>query len=435
MEIRHLRCFLAVAEELHFARAAERLHIEQSPLSRTIKELEESLGEQLFIRTSRSTRLTRAGKLFLEHVPRIFTALQQARDSVNAATNGFHGQLRIALSDGITPSRLPSLLALCRQEEPEVEIRLFEVPLSQQIKGLHDDLYDVGFAQSDEVGEGITAEAVWSDALMVAVPARHPLLKHRRIPLEEVLRYPLVLCDPHVCEGHARQVERVLRRIDMEPLIAERVASCDLMMALVSAGFALGLAGAPHIAGSREPGIVARPLAGRSPMLTTYVLHREGGSSDVLSRFIERVQAIESPDGIRATPPLNPIPKRKSSHDHEADRPIPVGRRAVRLRPVRNTETGSQCTDRGRAGRRSCAPEGAAPPMQDRASDDGRCAVQPRGRSNEQALLRRRQGALHAIGNAAEALTVGGLPHILIFFLDTPQRAQACGVFTDFVPA
>ncbi|MFU7548115.1 LysR family transcriptional regulator, partial [Pseudomonas paraeruginosa] len=76
MEIRHLRCFLAVAEELHFARAAERLHIEQSPLSRTIKELEESLGEQLFIRTSRSTRLTRAGKLFLEHVPRIFTALQ-----------------------------------------------------------------------------------------------------------------------------------------------------------------------------------------------------------------------------------------------------------------------------------------------------------------------------------------------------------------------
>ncbi len=68
MEFRHLRCFLAVAEELHFARAAERLHIEQSPLSRTIKELEEDLGEQLFVRTSRSTRLTRAGKLFLEHV-------------------------------------------------------------------------------------------------------------------------------------------------------------------------------------------------------------------------------------------------------------------------------------------------------------------------------------------------------------------------------
>lgn len=308
MELRHLRCFLAVAEELHFARAAERLHIEQSPLSRTIKELEEDLGEQLFIRTSRSTRLTRAGKLFLEHVPRVFTALQQARDSVKAATNGFHGQLRIALSDGITPSRLPALLAMCRQEEPEVDIRLFEVPLAQQIKGLHDDLYDVGFAQSDEVGEGIAARAVWSDPLMVAVPARHPLLKFKRIPLEEMMRYPLVLCDPLACEGHARQVERVLRRSDMEPLIAERVASCDLMMVMVSAGFALGLTGAPHIAASREPGVVARPLAGRAPILTTYLLYREGESSEVLSRFIERVQAIDLPEGARPAPPAEPDP-------------------------------------------------------------------------------------------------------------------------------
>jgi DNA-binding transcriptional LysR family regulator len=144
MELRHLRCFLAVAEELHFARAAEKLHMEQSPLSRSIKELEEDLGAVLFARNTRSTRLTRAGALFLEHVQRIFTTLQQARDSVKAAAHGFHGQLRIALSDGITPSRLPAVLALSRQEEPETEIRLSEVPLSQQIKGLHDDLYDVG---------------------------------------------------------------------------------------------------------------------------------------------------------------------------------------------------------------------------------------------------------------------------------------------------
>ncbi|KLD79536.1 D-alanyl-D-alanine endopeptidase [Xanthomonas hyacinthi DSM 19077] len=299
MELRHLRCFLAVAEELHFARAAERLHIEQSPLSRAIKELEEDLGLSLFARTTRSTRLTRAGKLFLEHVPRVFAALDQARGSVKAAANGYHGQLRIALSDGITPSRLPALLALCRQEEPEVEIRFFEVPLSQQVKGLQDDLYDVGFAQSNEVGDGIAAVPVWSDPLMVAVPARHPLLVHKRIPLEELLRYPLVLCDPQACEGHARQVERVLRKADTEPLVAERVASCDLMMALVSAGFALGLTGAAHITTSREAGVVARPLAGRSPVLTTYLLHPTGEPLETLARFIDRVQAIESPEADR----------------------------------------------------------------------------------------------------------------------------------------
>lgn len=306
MEFRHLRCFMAVAEELHFARAAERLHIEQSPLSRAIKELEEDLGVDLFVRTTRNTRLTRAGKLFMEHVPRVFTALQQARDSVKAVANGFHGQLRIALSDGITPSRFSTFLALCRQEEPEIEIRLSEVPLSQQIKGLCNDLYDVGFAQSDDAGDGIIAEPVWDDPLMVAVPARHPLLAYKRLPLEEVLRYPLVLGDSQACEGHARQVDRLLRRADQEPLIAERVASIDLMMALVSAGFALALAGASQIAASREPGVVARPLAGRSPMLTTYLLRLNNEPSEALSRFIERVNAIELPSSTSPTLPPKP---------------------------------------------------------------------------------------------------------------------------------
>lgn len=308
MELRHLRCFLVVAEELHFARAAERLHIEQSPLSRAIKELEEDLGEKLFVRTSRSTRLTRAGKLFLEHVPRVFAALQQARDGVKAAANGYHGQLRIALSDGITPSRLPALLAMCRQEEPEIDIRLSQVPLSQQIKGLQDDLYDVGFAQSDETGEDIVAEAVWNDPLMVAVPARHHLLRHKRIPLDDLLQFPLVLCDPLICEGHARQVERALRRSDREPLISERVGSFELMMVVVSAGFALGLAGLPHIAASREFGVVARPLAGRSPMLTTYLLRPKGEPSETLARFIERVQSIDLPEGVRLALPPEPEP-------------------------------------------------------------------------------------------------------------------------------
>lgn len=296
MELRHLRCFLAVAEELHFARAAEKLHIEQSPLSRTVKELEEELGAQLFIRTSRSTRLTLAGRLFLKHVPRVFTALEQARESVKSAANGFHGQLRIALSDGITPSRLPALLARCREEDPEMEIRLFEVSLAQQLKGLHDDLYDAGFSMADEVGDGIIVEPAWEEELMVAVPARHPALAYKRIPLEEVLRYPLVLGDPAVCEGHARQIDRILRKQEKEPLVVQHVATFDVMMALVSAGLALGLAGTAHIAASREPGVVGRPLAGRSPMLTTYLLRRDTEPSQALARFIERLASQGSDD-------------------------------------------------------------------------------------------------------------------------------------------
>ncbi|WP_107316663.1 LysR family transcriptional regulator [Achromobacter xylosoxidans] len=300
MELRHLRCFVAVAEELHFARAAERLHIDQSPLSRTIKELEEELGTRLFVRTTRSTQLTRAGRLFLEHVQRVFSALHQARDSVKSAANGFHGQLRLALSDGITPSRLPALLAQCREEDPEVEVRLFEVPLAQQIKGLHDDLYDAGFSMAEDAGDGIVVSPAWEDELMVAVPARHPVLAFKQIPIKEVLRYPLVLGDPAVCEGHARQVDRFLRKLEQEPLIAQRVATFDVMMTLVSAGLALGLAGEAHIASSRESGVVPRRLAGKPPMLTTYLLRRDAEPSEMLARFIERVAFIDSTESLDA---------------------------------------------------------------------------------------------------------------------------------------
>ncbi|KND59166.1 Transcriptional regulator, LysR family [Candidatus Burkholderia verschuerenii] len=294
-----------MAEELHFGRAAERLHVDQSPLSRTIKELEEDLGTPLFVRTTRSTRLTRAGRLFLDHIPRVFVALEQARSSVRAAAAGYDGQLRIALSDGITPPRLSSLMALCRQEDPEIAIRFSEVPLAQQIRGLHDDLYDVGFAQSDHAGDGILVEPAWTDPLRVAIPARHPLLAHARIPLDELLRYPLVMCDAYLFEGYHRQIERLLRSVHAEPLIAERVSSFDLMMAIVSAGFALALVGASHIVGTRAPDVVGRPLASHDAMLTTYVLRRDTDPTDAVSRFIERVAALETDPvtpGMTASP-------------------------------------------------------------------------------------------------------------------------------------
>jgi DNA-binding transcriptional LysR family regulator len=249
---------------------------------------------------SAGTQLTRAGRQLLEHVPRIFTALDQARDGVKSATNGFLGQLRIALSDGVTPTRLSTLLARCREEDPEVEMRLFEVPLGLQIKGLHEDLYDVGFSMAEDGGDGILVTPAWEDELMVAVPARHPVLAFKQVPLKEVLRYPLALGDPAVCEGHARQIDRFLRKLDQEPLIAQRVATFDVMMTLVSAGLALGLAGEAHIASSREPGVVARRLAGKPYMLTTYLLRRDAEPSEMLARFIERVAFIDSADGIDA---------------------------------------------------------------------------------------------------------------------------------------
>lgn len=299
MELRHLRYFVAVAEELHFARAAERLHIEQSPLSRAIKDLEFDLNVQLFERTTRTTRLTWAGQVFLDEARHVLSTLEQAKVSVKAAATGYRGQLRIALSDDIDPLRLAALLAQCREEEPDVEVRLFEVPLAAQMKGLRVGLYDAGFAQSLDASEGIVKLPAWDDPLLVAVPARHPLLAHKRIPVEELVRYPLVLNHPESCEGAHRQIDRFMRALNVEPIVAEYTATFDLMMTLVAAGFGLAFANESHMSVCRHPEVVTRPLAGHPLALTTCLLRPNTEPSEPLRRFIERVVPKATDDPSR----------------------------------------------------------------------------------------------------------------------------------------
>ena len=194
MNLRHLRCFIAVAEELHFGRAARRLHVEQSPLSRTIRQLEADLGVTLLERTPRGVRLTPAGQVFLEEARRVLLTLEQAQTKARAVAAGHRGTLRIALAGGVGRTRLSALLALCREEAPEVGIRLFEAPLSQVVGGLGNDLYDAAFAMAGEMEAGVIAMPVWQDPLVVAIPARHPLLAHERVPLEEVVGGALAAC-------------------------------------------------------------------------------------------------------------------------------------------------------------------------------------------------------------------------------------------------
>lgn len=288
MELRHLRYFIAVAEELHFARAAERLHMDQSALSRAIKDLEYDLGTQLLGRTTRNTQLTWAGEVFLVEARRVLVTLDQAKHRGKAAGSGFRGSLRVAISDGAVTPRFAALLAHCRAEEPEVRIRLFEMPLAQQLLGLRTDLYDVGFAHASADVAGLTAAPIWTDQLVLAIPSRHPLLAHTRVPLTDLLSYPLVLFHPELAEGMHRQLERLLRTVEAEPTVVEHVAGFDMMLALVSAGYGVGFANASLPSLYRHPEVISRPLAGRSAVLTTYLLRPDGLPSEELARFVGR---------------------------------------------------------------------------------------------------------------------------------------------------
>ncbi len=296
MELRHLRCFVVLAEELHFTRAAERLHIEQPPLSRAIKELEGELGVVLFDRNRRGTVLTAAGAVFLQDVRRLFTVLEQARENAKAVASGLRGSLRIAVSDGAIDPRLSAFLARCRAEEPEIEIRLSEVLLAEQVRGLRSGDFMIGFAHTGDVGDGIAAEPIWHDPLVIAVPARHSLLTYKEVPLQELQGHPLVLCDPQVCEGYCRELKRLLNTLEHKLNVVEEVSSLDMMLTLVGAGYGIGFMTATKIPISQRPDVVIRPLAMDSAVITTYLLRPDGGNlSASVERFIVRLR--DSSDG------------------------------------------------------------------------------------------------------------------------------------------
>lgn len=299
MELRHFRYFIAVAEELHFVRAAERLHMEQSPLSRAIKDLEYELGVRLLERTTRSTRMTWAGQFFLDEARRVIAAIEQAKAAAKAAANGYHGHLRIALSDGIAQPRFASLLAQCREEDPDTEVRIFEMPFAQQIKGLRNDLLDAGFALASEVPEGITAVPVWTDPIAVVLPVRHPLATYKRVALADALQHALVLCHPEAGSGCHEQIDSMLKAVDAQPKVADHATTLGVMLTMVGAGYGIGFAIASQVSVMNRPDVVVRPLAGRSLTLTTYLIRPESEPSTELARFIERAKPAPVVESIR----------------------------------------------------------------------------------------------------------------------------------------
>lgn len=304
MELRHLRCFLAVAEELHFSRAAEKLHIDQSPLSRTIKELEKELDVDLFARSTRNTQLTPAGKIFLEHVPRIFAAVEQSQDAIRSWKSGYRGQLRIAQADFGTSHRFPILLARCHENFPGVDIRLFEVSESNLISGLHGDIYDAGFCHTAISDRLLVAEHVLSEPLVAALPLSHPLLNYDRIPLEKLKSYPLVIGDQSWCTGFSDQVARVLAHSHQKPFIAGRVTTSEFMLAQVSAGKCVGVVAESHILGNKKYAVMSRPLDIKNSMLDTYIIRKNSIPSQELSYFIENAKIIASTTNSRIKIPI-----------------------------------------------------------------------------------------------------------------------------------
>jgi DNA-binding transcriptional LysR family regulator len=292
MDLRHLRYFVAVAEELHFARAAERIGIEQSPLSRAIKELEEDLGVRLFARTSRSTRITRAGEVFLDDARRILTEVRRARASVLAAAAGSHDRIRIGVSQSVAQPRLSRVLAAARAERPGIDISLVDLPVTQQARELLAGSIDIGFSPLVPDVEGVYAVAMWSAPLVAVLPVVHRLASARSVPLAGLRRESCLVCHPELHEAcHALQTSgRAGTRTD-EQFVA--VASLVMLLEMVASSFAVGIALAGQLEVTQRSDIAVRPFEGPPLLVTTYALRSDAQLFDSSRHFLERAREID----------------------------------------------------------------------------------------------------------------------------------------------
>jgi len=293
IELRQLRYFVTLAEELHFARAAERLKIEQSPLSRAIREMERILGVRLFERNTRSTRITRAGKVLFDYARRVIALVDHARTSARSAALGHGHHLRIGVSDCTAYCRATETLARYRKANSEILVSLYEMPLHQQISWIRDDLLDASISLDGSNRNGIEAQAVACDAICAVLPVAHPLAGTELVPPADLIRHPLILFSAEVDLGAGSQVDEFVDSLGRSH-IAFRANSLGTMLTLVALGHGIGLVGSAQMTGVRRRDVVLRPIVGATPSLTTYVLHSNSGVSEPLENFIELARELAS---------------------------------------------------------------------------------------------------------------------------------------------
>lgn len=300
LELRQLRYFVALAEELHFARAAERLRMEQSPLSRAIREMEGNLGVRLFERSTRSTRITRAGTVLLDYARRAIALMEQAETSTRSAALGQSDQLRIGVSDCTAYCRMTEILARFSVANSGVSVSILEIPLHQQISDIRDGLVDASISLDGSHREGIEAQAIAPDRICAAVPVAHPLAHAGAILPADLARYPLILFSAESDLGAGLQVDQFVDTFT-RPCIAFRANSLGTMLTLVALGHGIGLVGSAQANAAMRRDVVLRPIDG-APPLTTYVLHSNGRVSEPLASFIEfareRFSSADSTDAL-----------------------------------------------------------------------------------------------------------------------------------------
>src|ERR1700676_2328798 len=284
LELRHLRYFVAVADELHFGRAASRLHLSQPPLSQQIRKLEEILGYALFVRTSRSVKLTNAGEAFLERARRTLRNVQRDIDETRSIGQGEVGSLHIGFVGSAMLTTLPGIFRAYREAYPRVNLSLHEFFTARVVEGLESGTLDAGILRDGDSVKMLNVTTLFSEPYVAVLPRSHRCAKQKRISPGMLRNEPFVYY-PRSAGGRAFEKPLTLfEEYGFRPHIVQEASHWLTILLLVGAG--LGVSVAPAcVRRIASPEVVCIPLRGAKVVSDIELARAVGDARPIVEHF------------------------------------------------------------------------------------------------------------------------------------------------------
>ncbi len=290
MELRHLKYFVAVAEELHFGRAAKKLHIAQPPLSQQIMNLEEELGIKLFDRSRRNIQMTAAGSHFLKEAKQVLLHVEQAAETAKRIHGGKAGRLVVGFVGSVIHTFLPDGLRLFRERFPDIELELHEMNTAEQIALLHAKRIDVGFLYTGPHDPMIASKTLTLAPLLAVLHNNHPLAYRKSVHIRQLAHDPFI--------ANTRSSEPIVRdafislchSAGFSPKIALEAGQVQTVLGLVASGMGVCLL-PDFIKNIRRPGVQYIPLSGSPPEVKLAVVWRSDNPSILVKSFVNVIES------------------------------------------------------------------------------------------------------------------------------------------------
>lgn len=297
-DFRRIRYFVAVAEDLHFRRAADRLGIAQPALSRAIQSLEEELGVTLFVRSNRNVQITRAGQVFLDHVREILQLTERAAAAVRNAHEGRVGSLRIGYTDVAISGRLPTLLKEFQQRQPQITLLPQHGVTLTQLGRLTEGKLDIGFVTGPINKDGYDQHPVQSEDFVCVCANSHPFATRETIALSD-------LADENFVHGSSTDWQHfhdylipLCRRAGFTPRIVQEAFNTAGILGLVSCGMGVTVL-TESVRQTLRPGLAVIPISDLSERLITCAIWRRDQVVGPTLHFVEYLQALPVPSHMR----------------------------------------------------------------------------------------------------------------------------------------